>query len=331
MKRLILLTCLISCSGGIRAEQSARNFIVAEVERVVKRDGGNINPKVMEMGDEAFTVLRDIMAENADNVMYRVFIGRLFLAQDGHKLPSPGDPRVLELVREMFTQRPVPYEALRYLALKGNAEDIALVEGMNEKYARENIYEAFHDFPDQARDVLRRRVAGENMFRIWPYEAYTFAPSVTNTGPQAPYVYEILQKAWEREYARQEELKATIASKHRERAEEARLIFANHDRETADKEAAALSERVAAMQQPLEEEIAASQKIMDELRMIVVSFDADGNPVSDIDLSQYGLSMPVIEPKPQPHMRYYLDKDRIRSYTVTFPHETENPAPQPAE
>ena len=50
-----------------------------------------------------------------------------------------------------------------------------------------------------------------------------------------------------------------------------------------------------------------------ELLTMAVSFDADGNPVCSVDLAKYGLSMPVIEPKPD---KYYRGE-----YTVTFPHD----------
>ena len=55
--------------------------------------------------------------------------------------------------------------------------------------------------------------------------------------------------------------------------------------------------------------------IPEELLAMVVSFDADGNPVCNVDLANYWLSMPVITPKP--------DKRYRGEYTVTFPHESE--------
>jgi hypothetical protein len=60
-----------------------------------------------------------------------------------------------------------------------------------------------------------------------------------------------------------------------------------------------------------------------ELLTMVISFDKDSNPVSSVDLSKYGLSMPVIEPKP-------TAKDSIGTKrTVTFPHDTEGWTPPP--
>jgi len=75
-----------------------------------------------------------------------------------------------------------------------------------------------------------------------------------------------------------------------------------------------------------------ASQIPDDLLTMVVSFDSDGNPVCNVDLSKYGLSMPIIDPKPDKHYR--------GDHTVTFPHEANaepspppaaNPPPDPAE
>jgi hypothetical protein len=47
----------------------------------------------------------------------------------------------------------------------------------------------------------------------------------------------------------------------------------------------------------------------------VVSFDKDGSLVSSVDLAKYGLSMPVITPKPD---KYYRGE-----YKVVFPYEAD--------
>jgi hypothetical protein len=56
-------------------------------------------------------------------------------------------------------------------------------------------------------------------------------------------------------------------------------------------------------------------KIPVEILTMVVSFNKDGNPVSSVDLAKYGLSMPVITPKPD---KYYRGE-----YKVVFPHEAD--------
>ena len=64
-----------------------------------------------------------------------------------------------------------------------------------------------------------------------------------------------------------------------------------------------------------------SPPIPSELLTMVVSFDATGNPMCNVDLAKYGLSMPVIDPKPD---KYYRGE-----YTVTFPHDADASAPTP--
>ena len=55
-------------------------------------------------------------------------------------------------------------------------------------------------------------------------------------------------------------------------------------------------------------------EVPEELMTMVVSFDKKGNPVCNVDLAKYGLSMPVIEPKPEKHLPWWDD-----SYTISFP------------
>jgi len=57
------------------------------------------------------------------------------------------------------------------------------------------------------------------------------------------------------------------------------------------------------------------EQVPEELWTMAVSFDADGNPVCNVDLAKYGLSMPVITPKPNKDIPHW------NAYTVTFPHE----------
>jgi len=66
------------------------------------------------------------------------------------------------------------------------------------------------------------------------------------------------------------------------------------------------------------------ETLPEELRTMVVSFDADGNPVCSVDLSKYGLSMPVITPKPDKR------NPPDTQYTALFPHLGETPPPPTA-
>jgi len=64
-------------------------------------------------------------------------------------------------------------------------------------------------------------------------------------------------------------------------------------------------------------------KIPAELLTMVVWFDADGNPVTNVDLAKYGLSMPTLDPKPDKH------NPGDTQYTATFPHDAEGWTPPP--
>gem|GEM_PF-2201241 len=65
-------------------------------------------------------------------------------------------------------------------------------------------------------------------------------------------------------------------------------------------------------------------KLPEDLLKMVITFDADGNPVSSVDLAKHGLSMPVITPKPEPGKGFTVGVAAYGGdgrYTVTFPHE----------
>jgi hypothetical protein len=64
----------------------------------------------------------------------------------------------------------------------------------------------------------------------------------------------------------------------------------------------------------------------DALKGMVITFDEDGNPVSSVDLAKYGLSMPVITPKPTAD-DYREWEDWRGACSVVFPHETETSVP----
>jgi len=66
-----------------------------------------------------------------------------------------------------------------------------------------------------------------------------------------------------------------------------------------------------------------SSKIPQELLTMVVSFDENKNPVCSVDLAKYGLSMPVITPKPDMRNFTFLDEGLSHEisgkFTVKFP------------
>jgi len=116
-----------------------------------------------------------------------------------------------------------------------------------------------------------------------------FTPSVANTGKQAVYAREILQHYWKREGEIPDNFRSERGEFYLERANQA------------------------------------LSKIPSELLTIVVSFDKDGKPVSNVDLAKYGLSMPVITPKPDEEREH--GTPLWYNNTVTFPHLNEPPPP----
>ena len=70
--------------------------------------------------------------------------------------------------------------------------------------------------------------------------------------------------------------------------------------------------------------------IPEELQTMVVTFDANGNPVCNVDLAKYGLSMPVITPKPDPNdpvgwNPWLCDELQLEiERSIVFPHDALN-------
>jgi len=204
------------------------------------------------------------LSENMADAQYCGNITYRFMWIDGYNLASSGDPRALELTREILRNGVAPYMAFRYLSLKGDEKDIELFENAHE------FPHGHHDYSAADALWLLRERQTENVFWCGLY------PSVANTGPQAVYLIEILKKiSMKKEYLSYDE-------------SEALTMFW---------------------------ELAA---------MMEVSFDEDGTPVSNVDLAKYGVSMPVITPKPHPSIPYSSQAFEHPQYTVIFPHEIEN-------
>jgi len=250
-----------------------------------------------------------------DDQKFREDIAFLLDVIDGGPA-SHGDREVLDLMREVVARSPVPGRAIEYLAKKGDESDIERLENVREirvvqtPLAHVNIlYRVEH---------LRERLSAN------VYRGVTFAPSIANTGPQAIYVREILRKARVQKAA----LKDEIISRRKVVEEERdvkwmQIMSAYNSGEITLEELHAFREKWEQATTPFDEELDAlgREMIPPELLAMVVSFDEDGNPVCSVDLAEYGLSMPVIEPKPHQH-----DLPSTQ-YAVTFPHETEASAP----
>ena len=202
---------------------------------------------------------------------------------DGHDTCSVGNPDILDYTRKYFrgfkenrgaSERAT--SAAAYLALKGSADDCALLENI--------LPDILYDTRDKqsisdSLGVLNARASGTNLlegmvtgisswnpywstnlppfnpsvasrtnwldkwggkdYHGWSTNSPPFIPSVANTGPQAAHVHDLLKQALEK--------------------------------------------------------YGSVSNIPPELITMVVSFDEDGNPVCNVDLAKYGLTMPDIE------------------------------------
>jgi len=216
-------------------------------------------------------------------------------------------PEIYKLLEENIEER-LYVETLVY-KFRGNAED-PIAEGDPEVYKMmRKVIDVYGNNPPwgamDALSYLRRkgnasdlerlpndavlmaRVAGTNILHVMEGTkllpsgrvgiVLDFIPSVTNVGPQSLYVREILQRYWK----------------------EVTEVPDDFTIET-------ISLYVKQARQDL-------SKMPTELLTIAISFDEKGSPVSSVDLAEYGLSMPIITPKPDKHYQ--------GEYTIIFPHE----------
>jgi len=227
------------------------------------------------LGDDVlFPVYSELLSANMDNPKYVNYILGGFVTKDGSNLASYGNPEALRLTREVVSKgEDIPEWALLYLTIKGNGDDVKLIEKAKVKISecdRQEFVDALRERVDgnfiRGRNRIPRQLQGE----------WGILPSVANTGPQGAYLRHIFEKLWSMREHWGDSMCPTIP---------------------------------------------------EELITMVITFDKDGTPVSNVDLAKYGLSMPVITPKPDKH-HYVSNK---YDYTVTFPHETEATAPTPPQ
>ena len=256
-KKTVLWFCSILCMGGAHV---ASSLTLLPPEVVAKRNAtmSYMDGLFENLGhDGALAELYKAVEENIEDTFYvRIVVNRLW--PSAYNPTTESDPGILKIMRKVMDayNNDPPYGAegaITYLMRKGDASDLERLPN-NET----NIIIRY-----SANATLKARVEGINVL------SPDFIPSVANTGAQALYVREILQRYW-KEQANQNLL-----------------------------------------------------KIPDELLAIIVSFDEDGNPVCNVDLAKYGLSMPVITPKPEEEREHGTAP--WNNNTVTFPHLGETP------
>jgi len=219
----------------------------------------------------------EVLSANMDSPETVQRIISVFSSLDGHNLASYGNQEALRLTRETVSKSEgVSYQALIYLTIKGDGDDIELIE---KAQVSDPILKGWKE---EMTDALRKRVERNFVRGGQPRSLQgelSIIPSVANTGPQGVYAYHILLNAGNMaEYLRHSETGFPYL------------------------------------------------EFPDELLKMVITFDEDGNPVSSVDLAKFGLSMPVITPKPTAHDN--ISFGEARGLAVTFPHEAKVSAPQ---
>jgi len=255
-KTVRVLFCLFLCSCGACINLSASDFPPGYIE---KRNAveSHIAEIYEAFGDDALPEIYKVLEENIKDTMYvSLVVDRLrSLAYDP---TAKSDPDVLKIMRRIIDAY----------------NDSPLGTGWPGEYLmRKGDASDLERLPDNTgesiryslRATLRARLEGTNVLYFTavararlPEIDLDFIPSVTNVGPQAVYAREILSCYLD------ELLKMP------------RLTVETWDFY-------------------LEQTRQAASKIPAELLTIVVWFDEDGNPVCNVDLAKYGLTMPEID------------------------------------
>jgi hypothetical protein len=234
-----------------------------------------VGKALKEKGRDAFPELARLLSANDHTFPYcEAAMQRICIPMDGWDMASEGSPDLLAMARKFISgalegggpeEAPAVRHALVYLAQKGNAGDLALMERCLDAPPAKTGGHA-HAGRESARmpcRVLRTRAANTNIVwgsfdgKVYPefgfdrYDWYStnrlyFLPSVANTGPQAEYVYKAYWQAIG--------LRGGVSGRDTPYS-----IITN---------------------------------VAPELLAMRVWFDAGGNPVTGTDLSRHGISVP---------------------------------------
>ena len=206
--------------------------------------------------DDAFPVYYKMLEENFDDPKYVNWIMMRFLEADGYNWASNDKQEALDWARKVLRSENERFDKINvttYLTWKGDERDLDLI------------------VVPECRNLLATRVAGTNIIDYIPLpgskvlfeygkpQEYICLPSVTNIGPQALYVAEILHQCWE---------KLEVETR----------VIKGYSHPISFKD---------------------TLKIPPELLTMVVWFDAGGNPVCNVDLAKYGQAMPEIDLPPK--------------------------------
>ena len=194
--------------GGIGAPQKDESM--ARVQRLLMASIFEL-PAEQWLKDMSETGYHDFPAykkflQDAPNPNYTFQILLPFICKiDGSNMQSEGDNDIMRLTREFLNVRldkpdwqSAAYSLL-YLSQKGDAQDLSLLEEYLKlpsklSFAKSSARESHR--------ILNARVSGTNVLSFlqsrnycWSTNNPPFLPSVANTGPQAVFVYDLLEQA----------------------------------------------------------------------------------------------------------------------------------------
>jgi len=245
--------------------------------------------------DVRMSVYLEMIAERPDDPATVNRMVRWFNNHDGYDRASHGNQKALDWARKILKSedsRLNAYIAGEYLMFKGDARDLDIIRGDAEVLAEFGVgnKKDFDIFAGDFKETLAMRVAGTNIINYVSLptcmipDYFNCIPSVTNTGPQGLYVQEILHQVWK-----------TLEIEE--------CVFEG-----------------LSVSLPFRDK----SKIPPELITMVMWFDDDGNPVCNVDLAKYGLTMPEID-LPQNVRDEILRRTRPNVATASLPSADDAP------
>ena len=278
-KLLVFATCMTALCLHSATTEEARQIVREYLEKMTElRKQPFVDPLyAIEVSVGLHTLDRDVrvsvclemMKEMPDDPVTVDQMMAVFCGSDGYNYASYGNQEALDWARIVAKNEGGRFEthsAQVYLMWKGDTRDLDIIGGKN-------------------RDLLVARVAGTNIINhvgsFWEKSWLSCVPSVTNTGPQGVYVENILRQYWEK-------------------MEADTFIFdgrpvSMEDRSNLPIEILAILDNKNVTYDGRSYTYKDKRKIPAEILTLVVWFDDDSNPVTNVDLSKYGLTMPELD------------------------------------
>ena len=232
------------------------------------------------LGPESFPSLIRFLLDKDSRHNQQIFVILRVLQSDGQVLTSAGDRGMLNAMseyvkqivdKEFFREEELP---MTYIIQKGGADDLEILQ-----YAAQKFYDFDYDVPathkieSPAMRLLQARVDGVNLLGD-PDRGWLLPDSSSDGTASALTMLRISANYGHRLSTNEPPFVPSVANTGPQAAYVYYLL----------KQALA--------------KYGAPTNIPPELVKMAVSFDADGKPVCNVDLSKYGLAMPDFTPSP---------------------------------